>query len=74
MKDLVILLDENGKQFTSKEFALQMNKFISSGKVKTSFVIGGAYGTDIILQKRSDLILSFSKMTFTHQMIRLFAA
>lgn len=71
VKDLVILLDEKGKQFTSPEFAVQMSKLMSSGKAKIIFIVGGAYGTDIFLQKRANLVLSFSKMTFTHQMIRL---
>ncbi len=70
-KDLIILLDEKGKQFTSEEFAKQMNKFNTSGKTKIAFIVGGAYGADLLLQKQANLILSFSKMTFTHQMIRL---
>ena len=70
-KDLVILLDEKGKQFESTEFAAQMDKMVNSGKTKLIFIIGGPYGSDILLQKQANLILSFSKMTFTHQMIRL---
>jgi len=69
-KDLVVLLDEKGKQFSSEAFAVQLNKFITSGKSKVLFIIGGAYGLDDTLKERADLLLSFSNMTFTHQMIR----
>ena len=70
-KDLIVLLDETGKEFTSEGFAIQMKKLMNSGKAKIVFIIGGAYGSDISLQKQANLILSFSKMTFTHKMIRL---
>jgi 23S rRNA (pseudouridine1915-N3)-methyltransferase len=69
-KDIVILLDEKGKGFTSTEFAGLLNTCISSGKSKTIFIVGGAYGSDILLQQRADIQLSFSNMTFTHQMMR----
>ncbi len=69
-KDLVVLLDEKGKQFSSEAFAVQLNKLITSGKSKVLFIIGGAYGSDDALKERADLLLSFSNMTFTHQMIR----
>jgi 23S rRNA (pseudouridine1915-N3)-methyltransferase len=70
-KDFMVLLDERGKQFTSEEFAGQMNRFTGSGKAKLIFIIGGPFGSDVSLQQRADMLLSFSKMTFTHQMIRL---
>lgn len=69
-KDFIILLDELGKQFTSDQFAGEVEKFINSGKAKVIFIIGGPFGSDNTLMKRADIVLSFSKMTFTHQMIR----
>lgn len=70
-KDYLVLLDESGKDFTSVGFADQMGKLMSSGKAKIVFIVGGSYGSDDLLKKKANLLLSFSKMTFTHQMIRL---
>lgn len=69
--DVVVLLDENGKTFTSKEFAsfLQNNSLQSVKNL--IFVIGGAYGFSEKLTVRAHHKLSLSKMTFTHQMVRL---
>lgn len=70
--DRLILLDEKGKEYTSAEFA----KFIQKaglGSVKNIvFVIGGPFGFSEEVYKRADELLSLSKMTFSHQMIRLF--
>ncbi len=68
--NFVVALDENGKQFSSIEFADEMKKFKDSGQ-SIVFVIGGAFGLGDAVKKRANLVLSFSKMTFTHQMIRL---
>ena len=68
----VILLDERGKNFNSINFAKELEKNISIRKKKLFFLIGGAYGfSDEIYNKFSNQ-LSLSKMTFSHQMIRLF--
>lgn len=69
--DFVVLLDELGKGMTSVEFSgfLASNKDLGRS---ICFVIGGAFGVGDALKKRADITLSFSKMTFTHQMIRLF--
>ncbi|MBV2166160.1 MAG: 23S rRNA (pseudouridine(1915)-N(3))-methyltransferase RlmH [Kaistella sp.] len=70
--DLVILLDENGKQFTSREFAGKIDNWMNSSVKKVSFFIGGAYGFSDEIYQRANEKMSLSKMTFTHQMIRLF--
>lgn len=70
--DFIILLDERGKSFTSKEFANYINQKLISNQQSIVFIIGGPYGFgEEIIQIANDKI-SFSAMTFTHQMIRLF--
>lgn len=69
--DTLVLLDEHGKEFRSVEFARYMTNKLSNTNRRLVFVIGGAYGFD---QKIYDLAhekISLSKMTFSHQMIRL---
>ncbi len=69
--DEVILLDENGKQFTSQDFAnFIQNKMIYSNK-NITFVVGGAYGFATKVYQRANSKISLSLMTFSHQMIRL---
>ena len=70
--DFVVLLDENGKQFTSREFAGKIDNWMNSSVKKVSFFIGGAYGFSDEIYQRANEKMSLSKMTFTHQMIRLF--
>ncbi|MBH1960528.1 MAG: 23S rRNA (pseudouridine(1915)-N(3))-methyltransferase RlmH [Flavobacteriia bacterium] len=70
--DIVVLLDENGKQFTSREFAGKIDSWMNSSVKKVSFFIGGAYGFSEEIYQRANEKMSLSKMTFTHQMIRLF--
>ena len=67
----VILLDVIGKQLSSPELAAKIDSLTLSGHSHLTFVIGGAFGYTDALRKRADFALSFSKMTFTHQMIRL---
>lgn len=70
--DVLILLDENGKQFSSEGFSNYLQKHMNSGIKQLVFVIGGPYGfSDEVYQKANGKI-SLSKMTFSHQMIRLF--
>lgn len=69
--DFVICLDEHGQEKSSVEFADLLSKLSDSGR-PTAIIIGGVYGLDQSILKRCEVILSFSKMTFTHQMIRLF--
>lgn len=70
--DLVILLDEKGKQCTSREFSSKIDNWMNSSVKKLNFLIGGAYGFSEEIYNRANEKLSLSKMTFTHQMIRLF--
>ena len=70
--DHVVLLDEKGKQFTSREFAAKIDNWMNSSLKKISFFIGGAYGFSEEIYQRANEKMSLSKMTFTHQMIRLF--
>ena len=70
--DWVILLDEKGKQFTSREFAHKIDNWMNSSVKKIHILIGGAYGFSDDIYQRANEKMSLSKMTFTHQMIRLF--
>ena len=70
--DTLILLDENGKQFTSVDFSSYLQKHMNSGIKQLIFVVGGPYGFSEDVYKKANGKLSLSKMTFSHQMIRLF--
>jgi 23S rRNA (pseudouridine1915-N3)-methyltransferase len=70
--DVLVLLDEKGKQFSSKEFSSVLQKRMNSGIKRLIFVIGGPYGFSETLYKRANEKISLSKMTFSHQMVRLF--
>ncbi|MEW7291710.1 23S rRNA (pseudouridine(1915)-N(3))-methyltransferase RlmH [Aquimarina sp. 2304DJ70-9] len=70
--DVLILLDENGKQYDSVGFSSLLQKHMNSGIKKLIFVIGGPYGFSPEVYHRANGKLSLSKMTFSHQMIRLF--
>jgi len=70
--DTVVLLDERGKQYDSVAFSDVLQKHMNSGIKKLVFVIGGPYGFSQAVYNRTNAKLSLSKMTFSHQMIRLF--
>ncbi len=70
--DVLVLLDEKGKQFSSKEFANALQKRMNSGIKKLIFTIGGPYGFSHEVYSRANQKISLSKMTFSHQMVRLF--
>jgi 23S rRNA (pseudouridine1915-N3)-methyltransferase len=70
--DYVVLLDEKGSAFSSTEFAGFLEKKMLSGIKTLVFIIGGPYGFSPEIYNRSNQKISFSKMTFSHQMIRLF--
>jgi 23S rRNA (pseudouridine1915-N3)-methyltransferase len=70
-KDIIVLLDENGDQFSSKSLASWLGKKMASGKQRIIFAIGGTDGFDAELLKKADFRLSLSSLTFTHQMARL---
>lgn len=70
--DTVILLDERGKQYSSVDFADFLQGYMNRGLKTLVFVVGGPYGFSDEMYKRANGQLSLSKMTLTHQMIRLF--
>ncbi|GLO68105.1 23S rRNA (pseudouridine(1915)-N(3))-methyltransferase RlmH [Oceanobacillus kimchii] len=67
----VITLEIEGKMLGSEQLAKKLDELATYGKSKVVFVIGGSLGISLDVQKRSDLALSFSKMTFPHQLMRL---
>ena len=70
--DQLVLLDEKGKEFRSIEFSKYLQKKMLSGIKQLVFVIGGPYGFSDAAYKKATGKISLSKMTFSHQMIRLF--
>jgi len=70
--DYLIVLDDKGKQRTSPEFARYMEKLLQRSQRKAVFLIGGAYGFSEKIYDRANEQLSLSKMTFSHQMVRVF--
>lgn len=70
--DVLILLDENGKQLDSVAFSQYLQKHMNSGIKQLVFAIGGPYGFSPEVYQKANGKLSLSKMTFSHQMIRLF--
>lgn len=69
--DELFLLDENGIQLSSFEFSSLLEKKMIAGTKKIVFVIGGPYGFSQSIYNRANYKLSLSKMTFSHQMVRL---
>lgn len=72
--DNLILLDEGGRHFSSRDFAGFMEKRMLAGTRRLVFVIGGAWGFSDEIYRRADSKISLSKMTFSHQMVRLIFA
>lgn len=70
--DQVVLLDEKGKEFRSVEFSQYLQKKMNAGTRNLIFVIGGPYGFSDQVYHRANGKLSLSRMTLSHQMIRLF--
>jgi 23S rRNA (pseudouridine1915-N3)-methyltransferase len=70
--DYMVLLDENGKEFTSVDYAKWMQKQMNKGLKNLVFIIGGPYGFSEEVYKISNTKVALSKMTFSHQMVRLF--
>ncbi|NDV47133.1 23S rRNA (pseudouridine(1915)-N(3))-methyltransferase RlmH [Paludibacter sp. 221] len=69
--DELILLDEKGKEFTSVAFSEQVERKMLSSVKRIVFVVGGPYGFSDGVYKRANQLISLSKMTFSHQMVRL---
>lgn len=70
LSDEVILLDEHGREFSSVEFARNIEDRIARGGRDLVFVIGGAYGFSKDVYDRASMKISLSRMTFSHQMVR----
>lgn len=70
--DELILLDENGKSYSSIDFSTFLQKKMNAGLKQLVFVIGGPYGFSEEVFQRANGKLSLSKMTFSHQMVRVF--
>lgn len=70
--DSLILLDENGKEYSSLEFSAYLQDQFNRGGKHIYFVVGGPYGFSDGVYQRSNGKISLSQMTFSHQMIRLF--
>ena len=68
--DILVLLDERGRQYRSVEFARWLEKQLSQGGRSLVFAIGGAYGFSSAVYERANGLLSLSPMTFSHQMVR----
>lgn len=71
-QDLVVLLDEVGSEFNSVAFAEKLQKWLNGGHKRIVFLIGGAFGFSDEVYERANFRLALSKMTLTHQMVRLF--
>ena len=69
--DKVVLLDEKGKSFSSVDFSNFLNQKLLHSTKRLVFIVGGAFGFSEEVYNRGDSKLSLSKMTFSHQMIRL---
>ena len=70
--DQLVLLDENGKSFSSMSFSDELQKKMNSGIKTLVFVIGGPYGFSEAVYGKAHGKISLSQMTFSHQMVRLF--
>jgi 23S rRNA (pseudouridine1915-N3)-methyltransferase len=72
--DRIILLDERGREYTSAAFAASLEKQLGGGSKRIIFVIGGPYGFAKDIYDKADDMLSLSRMTFPHQLIRVIFA
>ena len=67
----LVLMDENGSYFSSVKFSEWLNQKLNEGTRSLVFVIGGAFGFSKEVYERSNYIISLSKMTFSHQLVRI---
>ncbi len=70
-QEFLVLLDENGSQFSSTNFASWLEQKINEGTRSMVFVIGGAFGFSKEVYERANQLISLSKMTFSHQLVRV---
>jgi 23S rRNA (pseudouridine1915-N3)-methyltransferase len=71
-QDYLVLLDERGKEFSSLQFSDYIENILSKSHKKAVFLVGGAYGFSDKIYQRANAQWSLSKLTFSHQMVRLF--
>ncbi len=72
VSDMVILLDEQGNQYTSIDFSNYLQKLMNAGTRQVVFIVGGPFGFSTAVHNRAQGKISLSLMTFSHQMVRLF--
>lgn len=72
--DYVVLLDEHGSERSSMDFATWMQKKMAAGPKRLVFIVGGPYGFSESVHKRGNEEISLSRMTLSHQMVRMFFA
>ncbi len=70
--DMLVLLDERGREMTSVEYSEYLQKRMASGLKRLVFAVGGPYGFSKDVYDRADGMVSLSRMTFAHEMVRLF--
>ena len=70
--DFVVILDEKGDEFSSTAWANRLQKLMVSGRKRIVFIIGGPFGFSDEIYNRADAKMALSKMTFTHEMAKLF--
>lgn len=70
--DHVVLLDERGDECTSRQFSQRLERRITQGARRIVFIVGGPYGFAQAVYDRADAMLSLSRMTFSHEMVRVF--
>lgn len=71
---IIVALDEHGRTMASEPFASQLARWRDDGRPAASFVIGGADGLDPDFVRSADLVLSFSPLTWPHQLVRIMLA
>ena len=69
--EYVIALDIDGKEYSTLEISEKIKEITLKGTSEISFIVGGSYGLSENIKKRADLRLSFSKLTFPHQLFRV---
>ncbi len=69
--EYVVALDPRGRQLSSEELSGELSAIMLSGRSRISFIIGGSHGLTQELKAKADLVLSFSRMTFSHQIFRI---
>lgn len=70
-EDLVILLDEKGKELTTRQWAEDLGRQRGESGRSTCFIIGGAYGVEDSVRQRADHTIALSRLTFPHQLVRI---